>query len=170
MQPSLLTRLRWRLEELRHIDDTKIIGGLLAIVALILGGFFAARTVSRKSAAPRSSTRMVTIRQKVRVLRHGHVVTRWRVRRLASQALTVMRTQTFSTPTGVRLVTHPVTRDRVVYRKRSVTAPAQTVTRQVTDSQVVTVTRRVTVVNTTTAVSTVTTTVPVTITVTVPLP
>jgi hypothetical protein len=176
VQPSLLTRLRWRLEELRHLDDTKVIGGLLLIVALTLGGFLAARAVSRTSANPRAATRMVTIHQKVRVLRHGHVVTRWRVRRLAARAQTVLQTQTVRTPNGVRLVTHPVTRYRVVYRKHQITAPGrtqiqtQTVTRQVTDSQVVTVTHRVTVVNTTTVVSTVTDTVPVTITVTVPTP
>jgi hypothetical protein len=172
VQPSLLTRLRWRLEELRHLDDTKLIGGLLLIVALAFGGFFAARAAARKSAAAGASTatQMVTVRQQVRVRRHGHVVTRWRVRRLAAQAQTVLRTQTISTPSGVRLVTHPVT--RLVYRNRPVYVPAKTVTltHQVTDSQVVTVTHRVTVVQTTTAVSTVTQTVPVTITITVPLP
>jgi hypothetical protein len=173
VQPSLLTRLRWWLEELRHLDDTKLVGGLLLIAALAFGGFLAARVAARKSASRASTaTQMVTVRQKVRVHRHGHVVTRWRVRRLSAEAQTVMSTQTISTPSGVRLVTHPVTRYRVVYRNRPVDVPAKTVTltQQVTDSQIVTVTHRVTVVQTTTAMATVTQTVPVTITITVPLP
>jgi hypothetical protein len=160
VEPSLLTRLRWRLEELRHVDDAKIIGGLLLIVALTLGGFLAARTIARTSAGSRSATRVVTVRQKVRVREHGHVETHWRVRRLYAQAQTVMRTQQIRTPKGVRLVT----RRLVVYRNR----PTRTVTRQVTDSRVVTVTQQVTVVKTTTAVSTQTITLPITITVTVP--
>jgi hypothetical protein len=101
---------------------------------------------------------MVTVRQEVRVREHGHVVTLWRVRRLYAHAKTVMRTQKISTPNGVRLVTRPVTRYRIVYRNHLVTVPAKTVT----------VTRRVTVVETTTAVST--ETVPLPITITVPVP
>ena len=164
MQPSLRTRLRWWLQELRHIDDAKLIAGLLLIVALTFGGFLAARAVARTSAAPRVATRMVTVQQKVRV--DGHVVTRSRLRGLYSRAQTVLRTQTIQTPQGISLVTHPVTRYRVVYRKDLITGPAETrtVTRQVTDSRVVTVTRQLVV--TTTVVKT--DTLPITITVTVP--
>lgn len=158
MQPSLLTRLRWRLEELRHVDDAKVIGGLLLIAALTVGGFFAARTVVGPSAGSPSATRMVTVRHEVRVREHGHVLTRWHVRRLYAQAQTLMCTQKISTPHGVRLVTRPVTRYRVVYRSHLVTVPAKTVT----------VTRRVTAVETTTGVATKTVTLPVTITVTLP--
>ena len=81
-----------------------------------------------------------------------------------------MRTQTIRTPNGIRVVTRPLTRYRVVYRKQLVTrsGATRTVTNQVTDSRVVTVTRPVTVVATTTVVSTKTATVPITITVTVP--
>ena len=148
------------------MDDAKVIAGLLLLLALTFGGFLAARTVARASTGPRAATRMVTLPQKVRV--DGHVVTRTRLRRLYSQAQTVLRTQTIETPQGIRLVTHPVTRYRVVYRKDLVTRPGETrtVTRQVTDSRVVT--RQVTVVATTTVVSTKTDTLPITITVTVP--
>jgi len=166
VRPSLLTRLRWRLDELRHVDDAKVISGLLVTVALIFGGFLAARAVSRASAGSRSATRMITVRQKVRVREHGHVVTHWRVRLLYAQAQTVMRTEKITTPNGVRLVTRPVS--RVVYRNRLVTRPAKTVTNHVTNTRVVTVTRQVTVVDTTTVVSTQTVTFPTTITVTVP--
>jgi hypothetical protein len=168
MRPSLRSRLRWRLEELRHLDDAKVIAGLLLVVALTIGGFFAARTVARASAEPRIATRMVTLQQKVRA--DGQVVTRSGLRKLYSQAQTVMRTQTIQTPQGIRLVTDPVTRYRVVYRRDLVTGPGETrtVTRQVTDSQLVTVTRQRTMYVTTTVVSTKTATLPITVTVTVP--
>lgn len=169
MQPSLLTRVRWRLEELRHPADAKLIGGLVAVAALSLGGFLVARATTRAAVGSASVTREVTLRQKVLVREHGRIVTRWRVRRLYSQAQTVLRTQTISTPNGSRVVTRPVTRYRRVYRDR----PAVTVTRPgiaapVTVSNSVTVTEPVTIVETTTAVSTVTDTLPVTVTVTVP--
>lgn len=177
MQPSLRTRLRWRLEELRHLDDRKVIVGLLLFVALTFGGFFAARTVARASTS--AGTRVITVRQRVRLSGgHGHVVTHWRLRTISSQAQTmlsprvqtVLQTQTIQTPSGVRLVTRPVTHYRVVYRKQIVTAPGepQTITRQRTDTRVVTVTHKVTVVATITVVSTKTD--PVSITVTAPLP
>ena len=113
---------------------------------------------------------MVTVRQRVRVREHGHVVTHWRLRRLSSQAPTVLLTQTIQTPNGVRLVTRPVTRSRVIYQRHVVTVRGKlrTVSRQVTDTKVVTVTHRVTVVATTTVVSTKTD--PIPITVTIPLP
>jgi len=174
VQPSLLTRIRWRLEELRHLDDAKLIVGLIAVAALSLGGFLAARAATRASARSASVTREVTLREKVRVHEHGHLVTRWRVRRLYAQAQTLLRTQTISTPNGIRVVTHPVTRYRRVYRDRPA-APTKTVTvtrpgtvAPVTVSKSVTVTQPVTVVETTTAIATVTDTLPITVTVTVP--
>lgn len=57
MQPSLRTRLRWRLQELRDLDDAKGIAGLLLLLALTFGGFLAARTVARASADARAATR-----------------------------------------------------------------------------------------------------------------
>ena len=174
MQPSLLTRVRWRLEELGHPDDAKLIVGLIAVAALSLGGFLVARATMRASAGSASVIREVTLRQKVRVHEHGHIVTRWRVRRLYSQAQPLSSTQTIRTPNGIRVVTRPVTRFRRVYRDRPV-APTRTVTvarpgtaAPVTVSNSVTVTQPVTIVETTTAISTVTDTLPITVTVTVP--
>ena len=168
MQPSLRTRLRWRLQELGDLDDSKAIAGLLLVLVLTFGGFLVARTVARASADPRAATRIVTLRQKVRAGGHGRVVTRERLRKLYSQAQTVMRMETIQTPGGVRVVTHPVVRARVVYRKDLVTRPGETrtVTREVTDSRVIT--RQVTMVATTTVVSTKTDTLPITIVVTAP--
>lgn len=169
MQPSLLTRVRWRLEDLRHVDDAKVIGGLILALALAAGGVAAARIATRASASPGAAIRTVTVRQAGRVRDHRHAVTRWRVRHLYSQAQTVMRTQTISTPNGVRLVTRPVTRYRMVYRNQPAAAPRTvTVARSVTDSRVVTSTQRLTVVETTTALATVTDTLPITVTVPAP--
>ena len=200
MQPTLLTRIRWwledlwaRLVDLRYEQDAKVIVGLLLLVALVFGGFVAARTVARASSGSttRPAGRIVTLRQKVRVRVHGHVVTRWRRRKVYAQAQTVLETQTIHTPTGVRLVTHPVTRYRVAYRKHVVTVHGKTrtvlqplpntpnpsgtstrlvtLTREVTNKEFVTVTQpAATVLETTTVVVTETDTLPVTITVTVP--
>ena len=174
MRPSLLTRVRWRLEDLRHLDDAKVIVGLIAVAVLSLGGFLAARAATRSSAGSASVTREVTLLQRVRVHERGHIVTHWRVRRLYSQARTVLRTQTIRTPNGIRVVTRPVTRYRRVYRDRPA-APAKTATvtrpgtmATVTVSNSVTATQPVTVVETTTAIATVTDTLPITVTVTVP--
>lgn len=160
VEPPIRTRLRWRLEELRHLDDSKVIAGILVVAALTLGGFLAARA----SASPK--TRVVTVRQRVRVRTQGHVITHWHPHRRSSPTQTVLRTQTIDSPSLPR----PVTRYQVVSRKRVVTVPGQprTVSRRVTDTNVVTVTRRETVVVTTTAVSTKTDPVPITVTVRLP--
>jgi hypothetical protein len=197
---SLLTRIRWRLEDrlyslersLRHQEDAKVLVGVLVFAALVAGGFLAAKELARASSgsASQATVRPITVRQKVRVRIHGHVVTRWRVRKVLAQAQTVLETQTVHTPNGIRLVTHPVTRYRVVYRKhlvkvhgktRTVLQPVHgktltdtrtltktstqfvTLTRQVTNQEFVTVTQPVT----NTVVSTETDTLPLTITVTV---
>ena len=188
--PSLFTRVRWWLADLWVEQDARVVAGLVVLVLLALGGVAAARTVARASspAPAQASVRVTTMRQKVRVMVHGHLVTRWRTRKVYSRAQTVMQTETIQTPNGTRVVTHPVVRYRIAYRKHVVTVNgktrtvlqpvtnAQTVTntktqvvtstRQVTDRT--TVTQPVTVVDTTTVVSTVTETVPITVTVTVP--
>ena len=194
---SPLKRLRWRLADIGAAMNGRIlIGGLLLLIALVGGGFVAARAVAKatdtESTGP--TVKIVTTREKVRVRVHGHVVTRWRTRKLYAKAQTVMQTETIHTPNGVRVVTHPVTRYHVVYRKHVITVNGKTrtvsepvtntqtltstktqvvsVTNHVTDTQTVTVTQPVTVVKTTTVVSTETQTqtVPVTVTVTVPEP
>ena len=172
VQPSLLTRIRWRLEEVR-LDDAKLIVGVIAVAALSLGGFLAARAATRTSTGSTPVTREITLREKVRVREHGHIVTHWRIRHLYSQAQTVLRTRTISTPDGTRVVTHPITRYRRVYRDRRAATKTVTVVRagagaSLTVSNSVTVTQPVTVVETTTAMSTVTDTLPITVTVTVP--
>ena len=187
---SPLTRLRWRVEELRRgpTDGKVVVGSLLALALLVGGGFAAARAVAGASSAQskRTAVRIITTRQKVRVRVHGRLVTRWRTRKLYAEARTVMQTQTIHTAHGIRVVRRPVTRYQVVYRKgktSTVSHPVTdvqtltntntqlvTVTNHVTDTQ--TVTQPITVVETTTVVSTETQTVtlPITVTVTVPNP
>lgn len=187
MKPNPFTRLRWWLDDVRG-QDTKIIVGLLVLAVLVTGGFLAARAVADASsgASTRSKVHIVTMRQKVRVRVHGHTVTRWRVRKVAAQAHTVLQTQTIHTPNGIRVVRRPVTRYQVVYRKKVVrshggtrtvrqavtntktntSTQLETVTRELTRTQTLTVTKPVTVVST----QTVTQTVPLTITVTLPVP
>ena len=168
--------------------------GLLGLLVLVIGGFVAARAVAHASnvAATEPAVRVVTTRQKVLVRVHGHLVTRWRTHKIYEKGQTVLETQTIHTPTGVRLVTRPVTRYRVVKhvvrvhgKTRTVVQPVtDTRTRTSTNTQLVTVTHQstdtrtvtqpVTVVQTTTVVSTETqtetetVTVPITITVTLP--
>jgi hypothetical protein len=166
--------------------------GVLVLAVLVVAGFLAARTVAGGSptAATQPAVRVVTMRQKVRVRAHDHLVTRWRTRKVYAQARTELETQTIRTPAGIRVVTRPVTHYRIVYRQHLVTVRGETrtvlqpvtntqtltststqfvtLTRHVTDTQVATVTQPVTVLATTTVVSTATVTVPLTVTVTVP--
>lgn len=180
--PSWRTRIRWRLQDLWAEQDARIVIGLVVLALLALGGVAAARAVARASAtsSARTDVRVVTVRQKVRVREHGRLVTRWRTRKVYARAHTVLQTQTIRTPHGLRVVTHPIVRYRVTYRKHVVTRNGKTrtvlqpvtntktqvvtSTRQVTDKEVSTVTQPVT----TTVVSTETDTVAVTVTVTVP--
>lgn len=179
-------RFRWWLQDLWDARDAKIALGMLVLAVLVVGGFLAARTVAHASAdsTNRPKVHVVTLRQRVRTRVHGHVVTRWRLRKVYAKAQTVMQTRTIHTAHGTRVVTRPVTRYHVVYRKhvvrkngktRTVLRPVTTsqtrtntqlvtVTRQVTDNRTVVVTQPVT----TTVVSTETDTVPVTVTVTLP--
>lgn len=189
--PSLLTRIRWRLADLWAEQDARVVIGLLVLVLLGLGGVAVARAVARASSdSARAGMSVVTVHRKVRVMVHGHLVTRWRTRKLYARPQTVMQTQTLQTPNGTRVVTHPVVRYRIAYRKHVVTVDGKTrtvlqpvtdgqtitntktqvvtSTREVTDVRVTTVTQPVTVVVTTTVVSTETDTVPLTVTVTLP--
>ena len=168
--------LRWRLDGLRSGHDAKVIVCALLLGALVAGGFVTALTVAHTSPAAGAGpdTRVVTLRQKIRVHEHGRVVTHWRIRKVYAQARTVLEAQTIRTPKGVRLVVghgtsrtvmQPVTDTRVLTR---MSTQLGTVTRETTNTQVVTVTHPVTVVATTTIVSTETQTLPITVTVTIP--
>jgi hypothetical protein len=173
MRPPLLIRLRWWLEDLRDAPQAKVAAGLLALVALVLGGFFAARMAARSSpaaAAPESVTRVITVRHRVlqREQGQGSVVSRTSVREVRAPGHTLIQTQTIHGASSIHLVTNTAA--------RYVTGSSRTVVRPVTNTQirtvrqVVTVTHPVTVVKTTTVVSTKLITVPVTVTVTLPVP
>lgn len=165
--------IRWTLEDLLAGKRARLLGAALALAALVASGFAAAFKVARASpAAPTGRT----------------IVTQWRLRKVYARPQNVLETRTIRTPNGIRVVTHPVTRYRVDYRKEVVTTHGQTrtvvrpitnmetvmrtVTRQVPNTQVVTqvvtVTHPVTVGVTTTVVSTETVTLPITVTLTIP--
>lgn len=161
-----------------------VLGGLIVLVLLAGGGLAAARAVAGASSTDSTpAIRVVTTRQRVRVKVHGHLVTRWRTRKLYAEAKTVMQTQTIHTRHGIEVVKRPVTRYRVVYHKggtRTLSKPVTDVrTLTNTSTQLVTVTdhvtvcvsvsQPVTVVDTTTVVSTETDTLPITVTVTLPV-
>lgn len=186
MRSPLLRRLRWYAADLWDRPDAKVVIGLLAAAVLATGGYLASRAAAKASSP--SDFVAITVRQKVRVKVHGHLVTRWRTRKVLARAQTVMRTETINTPSGSKVVTRPAV--RYVYRKQVVTRNGKTVTQQkavtqtrqmtatqtrsvtvnqpVTNVQVVTVTRAATTVVTTTVVSTETATVTLPVTITIP--
>jgi hypothetical protein len=162
-------------------------GGLCTL--LVAGGYLAAHVVTARSAADSHPVRLVTtLRVPYRVRVHGRTVVRYRLRRkvVLGQARTLMETQTIHTAHGTKVVTRPVIRYRVSYQKHVVTVAGKpvTMTRPVTNTQVMTSTlsrtqtqtqtqtRTVSVPVTTTVISTetlpVTSTETLTVTVTCP--
>jgi hypothetical protein len=192
-----MERLTWWLADIRyaieHSSDAKFVGVLALVAVLAGGGYLAAHEVSHTGAAKGAlphRVRLVTMREPAKKPTHAHTIIRWRAGRkvVETQGHTVMQTETVQTPAGMKVITHPVDRFQVVYRKKVVTKNGKTSTvvvpQTVTNSQtstvlrtqtaVRTVTQPVTVVETRTVVSTVTlpgttVTLPGT-TVTVPLP
>jgi hypothetical protein len=152
--PSVVTRFRWWLED-RVVDpargNAKVLTVVVAVALLALGGLAARQVVqAQASTSTQPLVRLTTtVRQLVRVHKNGHTVVRWRVRRkvVYARARTVLQTRTIHTPTGTRVVTRPVTRYHVVYRKHVVTVhgKTQTVNRPVTDVQTQTQTQTSTV-------------------------
>ena len=174
-------RLRWWLED--HVfepgrTDAKALAVVAGVALLVLGGFAARQVVrAQASTSPQRLVRITTtVHRLVKLQRNGRTILQWRVRRrvLYAQAQTVLQTKTIRTPNGTRVVTRPVTRYRVVYRKRVVTVSGktQTVRTPVTQTATVRVTQPVTVTQvktatlhaTTTVIQTKTTTVITTVT------
>jgi hypothetical protein len=152
-EPSLASRARWWLED-RVVEPTranaKVVAVLVGVALLVLGGLAARQVVrAQASTTPQRLVRLTTtVRQLERVHRNGRTVVVWRVRRkvVYARPQTVLQTQTIHTPTGTRVVTRPVTRYHVVYRKHVVTVhgKARTVNRPVTEARTQTSTVRVT--------------------------
>jgi hypothetical protein len=168
LKPSFVTRLGWWLEErtdsIRERIDAKFVGGFLLLAALLLlGGFAAHELVSAQAST--STQRLVTLTTTVRRLEgvrpHGTDHTGV----FAAQAQTVSQTETIHRSKGTRVVTQPVSRYRVVYRKLVVTrnGQTQTVSQPVTDVR--TETRTVLVTDPVTETLVRTRTIPVTTTV-----
>ena len=166
MQPRLLTRVRWRLEDLWDERDARVLAAPLAVAALVFGGFLAGREIARRpspAAATHSAARVITLREQG---------TRWRSRNLSAYARPmsnstrlVYRKRLVTVHGKTRTVLQPVANAQTV---TSTKAQPVTVTDKATSTEVTTVSQPVTRVVTTTVVSTVTRTLPVTVTVTVP--
>jgi hypothetical protein len=179
-----MERFRWWLGSIRDAiegsSDAKIVGALVLIALLAGGGYLAADKISLAGAGtdPGASTHLVrrvtTVREPVKVRVHGHTVVRWRLRRkvVEAQPQTVMQRETVMTPGGKKIVTRPVVRYRVAYRKKIVQKDGKTSTvvesQTVTDSRTSTVSRTETVVQTVTRPVTVVQTQTVVTTVTLP--
>jgi len=161
-----MERLKWWFADIRDAldgsSDAKFVGVLVLVALLAGGGYIAARKVSQAGAGtdPGTSKHLVrlvtTVREPVKVRVHGRTVVRWRVRRkvVAAQAQTVMQRETVQTPGGTKVITHPVVRYRVAYRKKVVRVNGKTSTvavpQTITDSRTSTVSRTQTDVRTVT--------------------
>ena len=177
-----MERFKWWFADIRDAldgsSDAKFVGVLVLVALLAGGGYIAARKVSQAGAGtdPGTSKHLVrlvtTVREPVKVRVHGRTVVRWRVRRkvVAAQAQTVMQRETVQTPGGTRVITHPVVRYRVAYRKKVVRVNGKTSTVSRTQTDVRTVTQPVTqtVVSTVTLPGTTVTLPGTTVTVTLP--
>jgi hypothetical protein len=183
-----MDRLRWwshcLIGWLRYSTDARIAGGTLLAFGLAVGGFALAKTAASSSASTGNNLVRITTRLPVTETVHGRQVVRYRRKVVYARASTSYQTQTIHTPTGTKVVTHPVTHYHVVYRKKVITRNGKTrtvlqpvtTTSQLTNTDLVTttvvsnrtVTDQVTVTNvvTTTVVhgTTETVTVPVTTT------
>jgi hypothetical protein len=176
VQPRLLTRVRWRLEDLWDEREPRVLVAPLAIAALVFAGFLAGREIGRSSPAlvARPAARVLTLREPARAPVESRPVTRWRTHDLYAgieprsnstryQAVYRKHLVTVRGKTRTVLETLPSTEPVASTKTQTVT-----VTGQATSTEVTTVTQPVTRVVTATAVTTVTQPLPVTITVTLP--
>jgi hypothetical protein len=170
--------VRWRLGRFqdwwRESIDARIVAGLIAALVLLGAGFYSAKRISSADASTLGTVR-ITTRLPVTETINGRKVVRYRRKVVYAKASTSYRTQTIRTPSGTKLVTRPVVRYRVIYRKKVVTRNGQTktvlqpvtTTSQLTNTDLVTTTvvSKQTTTRTVTQPVTVTTTKEVTTTV-----
>lgn len=157
-----MERFKWWLVDFRDAvgeSDAKFVGALVLLALLVGGGYIAADKVSQMGANSASThlVRLVsTVREPVTTHVNGHTLVRWRVRRkvVQAQAQTVMQTETVQTPGGTKVISRPVVRYQVAYRKKvvRVNGKARTVIvpQTVTNSQTNTISRTQTNVQTVT--------------------
>ena len=121
--------------------------GLVAALLLVGAGFYTAKRIGSASASNGGTVR-ITTRLPVTETINGHKVVRYRRQVVYAQASTGYRTQTIQTPSGTKVVTRPVRRYRVIYRKKVVTRNGRattvlqpvTTTNQLTSTDLVTTT------------------------------
>jgi hypothetical protein len=147
--------------------DGRIVVGLVAALLLLGAGFYSAKRLSSANASTGGAVR-ITTRVPVTETVNGHTVVRYRRKAVYAQASTSYRTQTIQTPSGTKVVTRPVARYRVIYRKKVVTrnGRATTVLQPVTTTSQLTSTDLVTTTVVSNATTTRTVTQPVTVTTT----
>lgn len=101
--------------------------GLVAALLLLGAGFYTAKRISTADASNGTAVR-ITTRLPVTETINGHKVVRYRRKVVYARPSTSYQTQTIQTPTGTRVVTKPVVRYRVLYRKKVVTRGGRTTT------------------------------------------
>lgn len=141
--------------------------GLVAAVLLLGAGFYTARRVGSADASSGNAVR-ITTRVPVTETINGHTVVRYQRKLVYAKASTSFRTQTIHTPSGTKIVTKPVVRYRVLYRKKIVTrnGHTRTVLQPVTTTNELTNTALVTTTVVSSRTTTQTVTQPVTVTTT----
>jgi len=124
----------------------------ILIGALGLGGYAAVVAMGAGSATSDTYVALTpTVTRNVTVRIHGRTVVKRIpvVKRVYAKPTTVMETRTIQTPGGEKVVTRPVVRYQVVYRKKVVLVHGKPVTvrQSVTDTRMLTDTRLLTVTN-----------------------
>jgi hypothetical protein len=115
----------------------------ISIGALGLGGYAAVRAMGAGSATSDTYVALTTtVTRNVKVRMHGRTVVKRIpvVKRVYAKPTTVMETRTIQTPGGAKVVTRPVVRYHVVYRKKVVLVHGKPVTvrQSVTDTRMLT--------------------------------
>jgi hypothetical protein len=130
----------------------------ILIGALGLGGYAAVVAMGAGSATSDTYVALTTtVTRNVKVRVHGRTMVKRIpvVKRVYAKPTTVMETRTIQTPGGTKVVTRPVVRYQVVYRKKVVLVHGKPVTvrQRITDTRMLTDTRLLTVTSMSTVVN-----------------
>lgn len=120
----------WRLAGLQdwlQYRDGRILAGLVAAALLLGAGFYAAKRIGSANAANGDAV-LITTRLPVTETVNGRKVVRYQLKRVYAQPSTSYQTQTIRTPSGTKVVTKPVVRYHVIYRKKVITRNGHTKT------------------------------------------
>jgi hypothetical protein len=127
----------------RRGPEERVLLTIVVLAALAGGGIFTVRALATRDASTAAYVPLTTtVVRRVKMVEHGRTV----YRRLSA---TVLETRTIATPGGTVVVTRPVVRDRVVYRRHVVLVHGKpvTVSRPVTRTALRTNTQLLTVTN-----------------------